>query len=499
LRTLRLTLAIPAALLAAVLTHAQGTPPAAPLMLLTRDARRPIPTIIQSGQELVALDDVAALFHVTIREDTLAGGVTVGYKGRTVVASPDQPMASVNGRLVALPSPAVRVANRWMVPVEFLNRALGPIYDMPIELRKASRLVILGDLRVPRVTARIDSVGPPTRVVIDLAPPAPAATTHDGQRVVVRIDADAIDLAAPPAPAGLVEQVRIGDQPTTVVVQLKGAGAVNVASVSTAASARITLDIPAAETTQEPSPPVPIPGEPAGPPPELTEPRPALQTIVIDPGHGGEENGANGAGGALEKNLTLDVARRVKGVIEGRLGIRVILTREDDRRVSPDQRAATANNSKAELFISLHANAAFVPAVSGAEVFYLSLDPDMEAARREAESQSVSLPVLGGGARTIDVVRWDMAQARHVESSAVLAQLLEEELRSRVPLGPRPLQRAPQRVLVGVNMPAALVEMAYLSNAGQAKQAASAEFQTNIAQAIYETVVRFRTHLEAQR
>ena len=467
-------------------------------MLLTREGRRPVPTILQSGQELVALDDVAKLFQVTVREDTLAGGVTVSYNGRSVVASPDQPMASVNGRLVSLPSAAVRIGNRWYVPVEFLGRALAPIYDVPIELRKPSRLVIVGTLRVPRVTARIDSVGPPTRVTIDIVPAAPGSTSHDGSRVLVRIDADAIDATLPPQGGGLVEQIRTGDQPTVLVVQLRGAGPPNVSTSPIGGGSRMTLDIPAAGTQTTPEPPAPLPAEPAPPPPQLTTPRVALATMVIDPGHGGEESGARGSGGAIEKQLTLDVARRAKTLIETRLGIRVLLTREDDRRVSPDERAAAANNSKADVFISLHANAAFVPSVSGAEVFYLSLDPEMEAARREAQSQSASLPVLGGGWRSIDVIRWDMAQARHVESSAVLAQLLEEELRSRVPLGPRPLQQAPQRVLVGVNMPAALIEMAYLSNAAQARQAASAEFQTGIAQAIYDTVLRFRSHLEAQ-
>jgi N-acetylmuramoyl-L-alanine amidase len=137
--------------------------------------------------------------------------------------------------------------------------------------------------------------------------------------------------------------------------------------------------------------------------------------------------------------------------------------------------------------------------VLGAEVFYLSRDAEMDAARRAAEVDSVALPVLGGGTRSIDVIRWDMAQARHLESSAVLAGLLEAELRSRVPLGPRPLQEAPMRVLVGANMPAALIEMAYLTNQAQEKQAASPDFQTSITQAIYETVLRFRAHLEASR
>jgi N-acetylmuramoyl-L-alanine amidase len=469
------------------------------MMLLTREGRRPIPTILQSGQELIALDDVASLFQVTIKEDTLAGGVTVTYKGRTVVASMQQPMASVNGRLVALPSPAVRSGTRWFVPVEFVSRALGSIYDAPIELRKPSRLLIVGGLRVPRVTARIESPGPPTRVVITITPPAPGSTSNDGSRVIVRIDADALDLSLPPAGAGLVEQIRAGDQPTTVAVQLRAAGPVNVSTDATNTATRITLDIAAAPDTAAPPPEEPPAAPPVLDPGAIPLPiaRAVLQTMVLDPGHGGEDTGVAGPGGTLEKQITLEVARRAKALIETRLGIRVVLTREDDRRVSLDERAALANNSKAGLLISLHANAAFAPSPSGAEVFYESLDPELDAARRAAEADSVTLPVLGGGTRTIDVVRWDLAQGRHLESSQTLAGFLEDELRTRVPLGQRSIQQAPMRVLAGANMPAALIEMAYLSNPAQEKQAASADYQVSIAQAIYATVVRFRPYLES--
>ena len=489
-----------------MLLHAQGTPPPAPLVLLAREGRRPVPTIIQSGQELIALDDVASLFQVAIKEDTLAGGVTVTYKGRTVVASMQQPMASVNSRLVALPAPATRVGARWFVPVEFISRALGSIYDSKIELRKPSRLLIVGDLRVPRVTARIDSPGPPTRVIFTITPPAQASTSNDGSRTLLRVEADALDVTLPPAGGGLVEQIRLGDPPTTIVVQLKGAGPVNVSTDTTESATRITLDVAPATSATEPAPepgaPVPpapaAPADPTGVPP-LAISRAALQTMVIDPGHGGDDSGASGPGGTLEKQLTLEIARRVRGLIEARLGIRVVLTRDDDRRISLDERAALANNTKADLLISVHANAAVAPTLSGAEVFYEALDPELDAARRAAEADSVTLPVLGGGTRTIDVVRWDMAQARHLSSSKVLAGFLEDELRSRVTLGPRSLQQAPMRVLAGVNMPAALVEIGYLTNPAQEKQVASAEYQLSITQAIYDTVLRFRGYLEAER
>jgi len=231
----------------------------------------------------------------------------------------------------------------------------------------------------------------------------------------------------------------------------------------------------------------------------LFAPRPALQTIVIDPGHGGDDLGARGAGGTEEKRITLEVARRLRALIETRLGVRVILTREDDRRVSLDDRAAVANNNKADLFLSLHLNAAPVSDVAGAEVFHLRLDDEGEEARRAAETEAVSLPVLGGAERTLDVIRWDLAQARHVETSAALAAMLGEELRGHIPMAARPRLEAPLRVLTGVNMPAALIEMAYLTNEEQERRAQSDAFQNAVAQGIYGAVLRFRSHLEARR
>ena len=203
--------------------QAQGTPPPTPLTLVSRDGRRPIPTTILSGQELIALDDVATLFQVAVREDALAGGITLTYRGRSIVASPDQPMASVDGRLVTLPSPIVRSGRRWLVPVEFLSRALAPIYDRRIDLRRPSRLLIVGDVSVPRVVARIDSSGTPTRATIEITPATPVTVSPDVGRVIVRVDADAIDPSLPSGAAGLIEQIRAGDQANTIVLILNGA------------------------------------------------------------------------------------------------------------------------------------------------------------------------------------------------------------------------------------------------------------------------------------
>ena len=165
--------------------HAQGTAPAPPLTLITRDGRRPVATTLINGQEFIALDDLASLFQVAVREDTLTGGVIISYKGRTIVASSEQPMASVNGRVITLPAPIARAGRRLLAPIDIIPRALAPIYDTPIDLRRASRLLIVGMVRVARVAIHVDAVGPPTRAVVEVTPALVVSSMIDAGRLQV--------------------------------------------------------------------------------------------------------------------------------------------------------------------------------------------------------------------------------------------------------------------------------------------------------------------------
>lgn len=212
-------------------------------------------------------------------------------------------------------------------------------------------------------------------------------------------------------------------------------------------------------------------------------------TLVIDPGHGGDDTGTRGAAGTQEKQLTLDIAHRLKPLLEARFGARVVLTRDADVAVSHDARIALANSSKGALFLSLHANAAPSSVVEGAEVYYLQLDREGERVRDTR--QSVSLPVVGGGHRVLALVPWDLAQARHLEHSALFAEAIAQALAGRVPVGPSPLRRAPLRVLEGIDMPAALVEVAFLSSADQEKLARTEEFRQTLAQALTDAIAGF--------
>jgi N-acetylmuramoyl-L-alanine amidase len=492
--------------LAAVLSS--QTVPAPALTLLARDGRRALPLTITADQEMVGLDDLAAAFQLAVREETL-GAITVSYKGKTIVLPPDQPLVSVSGRLVSLPAAPARNGRRWLVPVEFISRALALIYDARLDLRKPSRLLVIGDLRVPRITVRYDPLGATGRLTIDATPRALANVTQETDHLSVKFEADAIDVPNPPLPEqepqGLLRGVRVLDA-TTLAIDLgpRFAG-FKATSQPVDTTSRLVIDLLAAQTdttsppgTSPPAtPPAPIP--PPQPPPELPsffgEAAPAIHTIAIDPGHGGDDAGVKATAGASEKDVTLATARRAKGVIEARLGLRVLLTRDDDRNVAINERTAIANNNKADLFISLHANGSMRRSTKGASIFYAAFDRD--AALNATTGGADRVPTFGGGARDIELVLWDLAQTRHLDRSAAFAELLERQLRDRVPLAVQSVDRAALRVLESANMPAVLIEVGYLTNPEQATQLTTDAFQNALVQSLYDAVVKLRDTLAA--
>jgi N-acetylmuramoyl-L-alanine amidase len=491
------TLAI---LLLAIALSAQVSGPS--LTVLSREERRTLPLLSVNNQDYVALDEVAAAFGATVRDDRLAGGVTVMVGDRTIVLTPDQTVVSVAGRLVSLPAPPIRQGNRWLVPVDFLSRALGPMLNVRLDLRRAARLLVVGDLRVPRVVARVDAGSTNASVTFEITPPTAARVSPGTGALEVEFEADAIELLLPSLPTQpFLQTLAPGATPTTVRIATGPRyGTFRTSSSQPdAASSRLTVDLlpPGADTAPAAPTPTPMPMPmPELAPPALPIPTTAVRAVVIDPGHGGEEPGAQGPRGTLEKEITLSIARRLRTVIESRLGLQVLLTREDDRTMTLDERTAFANNHKADVFFSIHANAAVRPAMKGAEVYYLSVERADAEVRRAAETESAVLPALGGGSRSIDLILWETAQTRHLEESSGLAGFVEQALRGKVDMSPRAVQQAPFHVLVGANMPAVLVEVGYLSNPDQETVLGSSDYQNRIADALFEALVRFRDFVD---
>lgn len=472
--------------------HASAQAPS--LTIVSREARKPLPVTSINNQDYVAVDDINAAFTTTSREDRLAGGLTITARGQSIVLTNDQNVVSVGGRLVSLPAPVVRRDNRWFVPADFLPRALASAIGTRLDLRRNARLLVVGEMRVPRVVARIDAGSTNVAVTFEVTPNTEARVVPQAGRLVVQFDADALDLSIPLIPSQtFLTGLTPGDTPASVALAL-GPRYANYRVTTTqadAGSGRLTVDLLPATTEAAPAPApdtrlvIPTQGPSTG-----------LRTVVIDPGHGGDELGTQGARGTLEKEVTLAVARRLRTLIESRLGLKVFLTREDDRTMTLDDRSAFANNHRADVFLSIHANSAARPALKGAEVYYLTVERADAEARKRADEDAATLPALGGGNRAIDLILWETAQARYLEQSAALAGFIEQSLAPRVEMSPRAVQQAPFRVLVGANMPAALVEIGYLSNADQEAQLASGAYQDHVAQALLDALVRFRQLLE---
>ncbi len=255
--------------------------------------------------------------------------------------------------------------------------------------------------------------------------------------------------------------------------------------------------------TEEKAPPEPVksvekpPTEPVPvPPPKLSRPEAkGIKVIVIDPGHGGLESGAKGKFGTLEKDITLALSLKLKALIERNLAYHVELTRDKDVDVSLADRAAMANNQKAELFISLHANSSLRRNAQGSETFFLSLSATDEEARRlaylENTSAQLEKPIEEKDQDQIMMILWDMAQSAYLKQSQRFAEIIQEELNALLGTANRGIKQARFKVLEGVACPAVLVEVAFISNPEEERELVKDEFQSSVVQAIYRGLVTY--------
>jgi len=218
--------------------------------------------------------------------------------------------------------------------------------------------------------------------------------------------------------------------------------------------------------------------------------------IVIDPGHGGYDNGTVGPSGLEEKELVLDVAFRLKKLVEEKLNGEVIMTRTDDTFVPLEERTALANESQADLFISIHANSSPNRRVSGVETFFLnfasSADVEEIAARENAGSQKTIFELQ-------DLVQ-KIALKEKVEESREFAQTIQKSMaaqiqKARASAKDRGVKQAPFIVLIGANMPSILSEVSFVSNPSDEKLLKSAGFRQKIAEALCHGIEDYSRNL----
>lgn len=221
-----------------------------------------------------------------------------------------------------------------------------------------------------------------------------------------------------------------------------------------------------------------------------------IGTVVIDAGHGGNDQGTKGKSGLLEKDLTLDVANRVAALLKDRLGVNVIMTRSDDTYVGLEDRTLIANKTKADLFLSIHANWNPAKSVAGVDTYYRYFSAsreDLDLATRENAGTTRSVFDLG------DTVTKIAARAK-VDESREFATLIQKPLHAAAAkenpdARSRAVKRAPFVVLIGAEMPSVLAEIGFLSNPKEEQLLNSDAHRDRLAEALYEGIDKYFTSM----
>lgn len=211
--------------------------------------------------------------------------------------------------------------------------------------------------------------------------------------------------------------------------------------------------------------------------------------VVLDPGHGGHDTGTIGPTGLREKDLVLDVSLRLRDLLQTQLGMEVIMTRRSDRFIPLEERTAIANQEKADLFISIHANSSPVARVSGVETFFLNFASNADerevASRENAGSQK--------NIRELEDLLRKIALGDFIEESRDLAHVVQNSLftemrQGRPSVRNRGVKRAPFIVLIGSNMPSILAEVGFLSNPSDEEYYKTTAARDRIAEALFKGV-----------
>ncbi len=221
--------------------------------------------------------------------------------------------------------------------------------------------------------------------------------------------------------------------------------------------------------------------------------------IVIDPGHGGHDTGTVGPSGLMEKDLVLDIGRRVGKLLEKKSGVEVVLTRDDDTFVPLENRTALANQNQADLFVSLHANSSPNPEIRGVETYYLHFTESKDALEVAARENAVSQKSI----HELQDLLKGIAVNEKREESKELAQDLQAAMVSNLVkanrhLKNRGVKKAPFVVLVGANMPSVLSEISFLSNPSDEKLLKEPSYRQKVAVALYAGLAKYLTSLNSQ-
>ena len=449
------------------------------ILLTVTMAAAGLPTVLYDGRAYVELERVAQILGTSLDAGADATRTSIRTPRNVVTFTRNWSQIVVDGRPVLLDGPVRIKAGVWLVPESFLTTVMPRLTPAPAALPRAAAPTTLDELRVRSYPSF-------TRVVLETSGPVTYRVEQTGLKEArVRLVGLVGDARTEALNDGLVDHVRF---------ERAGADAI----------LRVTFDGPPGEmrTSALTDPPRLVldfhrPGtEATGDRPERAAP---LRVIVLDAGHGGHDPGAAGPTGLAEKDLVLDVTRRVAKLVEADLGVRVVLTRSDDTFIALRDRTSVANRERADLFVSIHANAHRQIDSAGVETYFLSSEATDTSARQAAavENSVVQLESQGGGRGRADIVKailWDLAQSEFQAESSRLAEIVQDSMTRSLRIPNRGVKQAGFYVLGGAAMPAILVEIGFVTNPREERRLRESRYRDEIARAILAGLAEYKRY-----
>jgi len=391
-------------------------------------------------------------------------------------------------------SDPVRVENgQWLVPASFLETALPRLIHQTIFHRLGTRRIFIGDVKPISFALRLEPVANGSRLTVQFTEKVNIRTVSSNGKWVVFLG----DKPAQPLEPKFsvqdpyVSSVQFDDQdgvPKLVVTPAADGLNFYAKVEETGKTLQADLLKPAPTVAQQPAaPPVPAtsplpsitsmgPSVPGAPQTALSPAELALPAVVLDAGHGGEDAGARGSNGILEKDVAAQLVARVRSTLLASKKYRIVLTRLGDVNPSLDQRDAAANQVRPQVFFSFHAGNLGVRAP---RVVVYSYQPSTPSPPLAEDSRGAFIP-------------WDTVQLYQLSRSQQLAQVVQSELAKISGLAVDPPAAAPVRVLRSVNAPAVAIEVGSLAADVDSSLLADLNFQAEIANAIVRAIDIFR-------
>ena len=442
-------------------------------------------TVMDDGSAYIAPDHLAALLKGAWSVKGDRGTLTV--QTRTVEFVRGQARATVQGQAIALDAAARVVGTSWLVSRDFLGKGLprlapGVSIAAVTEARKPVAKSVQG--AVPLEELRYRSYPTFTRIVIETGGRLAYAVVATDEEVRVRLPGLSLGRSrVEEIGDGLVQEVRlepVGDAAVLRVVLEGQAGEIKHTVLQD--PYRLVLDVyrPKESTGGEP-------GRGGMQP---------LRLVVLDAGHGGHDSGAMGPSGVMEKDVVLDVTRRVARMVEGGLGVKVVLSRDSDVFVPLRERTNFANKQGADLFVSIHANAHPQAVSEGVETYFLSSEASDNAARQVAATENNVVQLESPASRRqgdiLKSILWDLAQSEFQEESSFMAETVQDSMSKSLNLVSRGVKQAGFYVLGGAAMPAILIEVGFVTNRKEEKKLATPEYREALARAIYAGLAEYK-------